>query len=404
MNINYKWLRELTGTELEPREAAERLTMVGLAVDAVHQLENGDHVLEIDLTSNRPDCLSHLGVGRELCVIERKTPPPLSLGRESTNTSQRAASSALVEIRDDRLCPRYAARVIKGVRIAPSPAWLAERLISIGQRPINNVADITNYVMHELGQPLHAFDLSKLHDQRIIVRSALAGETIRTLDGVERKLAPQMLIIADAHRPVAIAGVMGGEETEISAGTQNVLIESAYFNPDSVRQTSRELGLRTEASNRFERGIDYEITVGALNRCVSLITEIAGGDVDGESGKLVDLYPQPPAQVSSSLRIKRVEKLTGLRHVSEAEIERILSALGFERINREDHTETHIYSVPSWRVDVEREEDLIEEVARHVGYDQIISTLPGARVAGEYQAVRTAPARSAAGSVVRRVR
>src|SRR6266850_4490914 len=245
MLISYNWLRELTGTELTPTELRERLTMVGLAIDAVDEIE-GDSVLDVEVPSNRPDCLSHIGIAREVAVIEKsKVQSPKS---KVPTTEGKASDFAKVEIKDPDLCPRYTARIVRGVKIGPSPDWLAKRLAEIGQRPINNVADITNYVLHELGQPLHAFDLAKLLEQRIIVRRAVAGEKLKTLDGVERALDSEMLVIADAAKAVAVAGVMGGEETEISTETTDVLIESAYFNPDSVRHTARKLGMDREAS------------------------------------------------------------------------------------------------------------------------------------------------------------
>ncbi|HEX7956970.1 MAG TPA: phenylalanine--tRNA ligase beta subunit-related protein, partial [Pyrinomonadaceae bacterium] len=249
MDISYNWLRELTDVPLTPRELAERLTMAGLAVDAVKE-EGGDFVLDIDLTSNRPDCLSHLGVAREAAALTGAAVRLPDLTARSVGG--RAEEFTHVEIEDAGLCPRYAARVVRGVKIGPSPEWLVKRLHAIGQRPINNVADITNFVMHEMGQPLHAFDLAKLAERRVVVRRARAGEKLRTLDGVERDLDAQMLVIADAVRAVAVAGVMGGEETEISDATADVLVESAYFDPQSVRRTSKALGLSTEASYRFE--------------------------------------------------------------------------------------------------------------------------------------------------------
>ncbi|HVG37800.1 MAG TPA: phenylalanine--tRNA ligase subunit beta, partial [Pyrinomonadaceae bacterium] len=362
MNISYNWLKELTPTRLAPRELAERLTMVGLAVDAVHQVGD-DHVLEIDLTSNRPDCLSHLGVARETAAIEGET---LEVPEMNVSAGRTTEDSATVEIRDPELCPRYAVRVVRGVRVAPSPSWLAERLKSIGQRPINNVADITNYVMNELGQPLHAFDLATLIEGRIVVRRATEGETLKTLDGVERKLNDEMLIIADAGRAVAVAGVMGGEETEISAATRDVLIESAHFNPESVRRTSKTLNLRTEASARFERGVDYEGVVRALDRCVSLIVELAGGVADEET---IDVYPRELPRREVTLRPARIEQLTGLQNVAATSVAEILQSLGFVLLKAPSSSLSYV--VPSWRFDVSREEDLIEEVARHVGYDKI---------------------------------
>ena len=228
MLISYNWLRELTDTTATPLDLRERLTMVGLAIDAVEETE-GDSVLDVEVPSNRPDCLSHIGIAREVSVIEKsKVQSPKS---KVAKTEGKAEDFTSVEIRDPDLCPRYAARVVRGVKIGPSPEWLAKRLGEIGQRPINNVADITNYVLHEMGQPLHAFDLAKLAEHKIVVRRAQAGEKLKTLDGVERALDPQMLVIADAKEPVALAGVMGGLDSEISDATTDVLIESAYFNP-----------------------------------------------------------------------------------------------------------------------------------------------------------------------------
>jgi phenylalanyl-tRNA synthetase beta chain len=377
MLISYNWLRELTDTALTPLELRERLTMVGLAIDAVEEIE-GDFVIDVEVPSNRPDCLSHIGIAREVSVIEKsKVQTPKS---KVFKTEGRAADLTAVEIRDEDLCPRYAARIVRGVKIAPSPAWLAKRLGEIGQRPINNVADITNYVLHEFGQPLHAFDLAKLTERRIIVRRANAGEKLTTLDGVDRKLDPQMLVIADAVQPVALAGIMGGLDSEISLTTTDVLIESAYFNPDSVRRTARELGMDTEASRRFERGADCENVLNAQARCVELICEIAGGVASEDA---IDVYPNPLLARAIAFRPARVESLTSLR-VELDEMRRILTALGF----REEELQANgplTFVVPSWRIEVGIEEDLIEEVARHVGYDKIASELPPSNFAGEYQ-------------------
>ncbi len=397
MNISYNWLRELTNTSLAPRELAERLTMLGLAVEGVHEAGD-DYVLDVDLTSNRPDCLSHLGVAREVAALENlRVRLPESKPKP---VAQLAEEFASVNILDADLCPRYAARVVRGVKIAPSPDWLVKRLEAIGQRAINNVADITNYVLHEMGQPLHAFDLAKLEKSRIVVRRAEPGEKLKTLDGVERELDTQMLVIADAVRAVALAGVMGGEDSEISDATEDVLIESAYFNPDSVRRTARILGMRTEASNRFERGTDYAGVLRAQERCVALICELAGG-VATENA--IDVYPRPLQQPIVSLRPERVEALTGLR-VPTAEIERILTGLGFAECAAASTSEdawsfrdgipeempVNLYSqmsfvAPTWRVDIEIEEDLVEEVARHTGYGKIATELPASGIAGEYQ-------------------
>ena len=381
MLISYNWLRELTDTALTPAELRERLTMVGLAIDAVEEID-GDSVLDVEVPSNRPDCLSHIGIAREVAVIDNsKVQSPKS---KVYKTEGMAAELAAVEIADAVLCPRYATRVVRGVKIGPSPEWLVKRLGEIGQRSINNVADITNYVLHEMGQPLHAFDLSKLAEQRIVVRRAQAGEKLKTLDGVDRLLDPEMLVIADAQRPTALAGIMGGLDSEISDSTTDVLIESAYFNPDSVRRTARKLGMDTEASRRFERGADCENVLVAQARCVELICELAGGVATED---VIDVYPIPTPAVRVEFRPANVRNRTSIQ-VDEAEMNRILLALGFapdELSGKLNTGEARSFVVPSWRVDVSVEEDLIEEIARHVGYDQIGSELPPSNMSGEYQ-------------------
>jgi phenylalanyl-tRNA synthetase beta chain len=376
MYISYEWLKELTDTKLSPAELRERLTMVGLAIDAVEE-HNGDAVIDVEVPSNRPDCLSHVGIAREVSVIEKghvRLP-----GSEAPGTDGRAADFTSVKIVDPDLCPRYAARLVRGVKIGPSPDWLVKRLETIGQRPINNVADVTNYVLHELGQPLHAFDFEKLSGRRIIVRRANAGEKLKTLDGVERTLTNDMLVIADAEKGVALAGIMGGQDSEISTQTTDVVIESAYFAPQSVRQTARKLGMDTEASRRFERGADPEGVLRAQQRCIELICELAGGVATEDA---IDVYPKPFSECVVDLHPERIPALTSLL-VDNDEIVRILTGLGFERTTQsEDRMK---FKVPSWRVDVDQEEDLVEEVARHTGYDKIGSELPPSSHSGEYQ-------------------
>lgn len=375
MFISYNWLRELTGTRLSPEEIRDRLTNVGLAVDAV-EARGDDSVIDVEVPSNRGDCLSHVGIARELAVIEKsKVESPKS---KVEKTAGKTGEFASVEILDPDLCPRYSARSVRGVKIAPSPEWLVKKLEAIGQRPINNVADVTNYVLHEVGQPLHAFDLAKLAEKSIVVRRATGGEMLKTLDGVERKLDSEMLVIADAGRAVAVGGVMGGEDSEISNSTTEVLIESAYFNASSVRRTAKLLGLHTEASHRFERGTNPEGVLDALNRCVSLICELAGGIATEDA---IDVYPNPVMTRSVNLRPHRVEAITSLR-VEENEARRILTALGFNLLGEQNAALT--FEVPSWRHDISIEEDLVEEVARHTGYDRIKTALPPASFAGEY--------------------
>ncbi len=376
MKISYNWLGELVKLTLNPKELAERLTMAGLAVEAVERIGD-DHILDFDLTSNRPDALSHLGIAREAALIcgTALTPRAVTL----TEGDELADAAASVEILDADLCPRYAARVVRGVKVAPSPKWLVDRLESIGQRSVNNVADITNFVMFEMNQPTHAFDLNLLHGHRIIVRRPRAGEQITTLDGITRELASETLIIADADRPVAIAGVMGGADTEISESTKDVLIESAYFNPASIRHTARVLGMDTEASYRFARGADFEGQVRAADRVAQMSSEIAGGQVLKGA---IDVYPAPITRDAVSLRESRIERLTGLK-VSIDRAADILRALEF-KVERDAEKKQLRAAAPSFRVDISREEDLVEEVARHVGYDLVDVTLPMWSGAGKY--------------------
>src|ERR1044072_6928252 len=376
MFISYEWLKKLTDTKLTPAELRDRLTMVGLAIDAVEE-HNGDAVIDVEVPSNRPDCLSHVGIAREVSVIEKghvRLPEP-----KAPKTDGRAGDFTSVEIKDSDLCPRYAARLVRGVKIGPSPDWLIKRLETIGQRPINNVADVTTYVLHELAQPLHAFDFEKLGGRRIVVRRASAGEKLKTLDGVERTLTNDMLVIADAEKAVALAGIMGGEDSEISTQTTDVLIESAYFAPQSVRQTARKLGMDTEASRRFERGADPNGALRAQQRCVELICELAGGVATEEA---IDVYPQPFSERVVGLHPGRIPALTSLS-VEAGEIVRILTGLGFERTA--ESADRMSFKVPSWRVDVEQGEDLVQEVARHIGYEKIGSELPPSSHSGEYQ-------------------
>lgn len=371
MNISYNWLKDLVEVDLSPQELATKLTSVGLAVEGTHA-SGDDFVFDVDLTSNRPDCLSHLGVSREIATIENVN---LKI-KNSEDQSPKTEDQNLVSIQDADLCNRFTARVIRNVKIAPSPEWLIKRLEAIGERAINNVADITNYVMHELGQPMHSFDLNKLKENRIVVRRARNGETITTLDEVERKLDETMLAICDAEKPVAIAGVMGGLDSSITGETTDVLLEVAYFNRANIRQTSRNLKLSTEASHRFERGVDIENLIRASNRATELICDMAGGI----AGEFVDVYPTKfqPNEIESNDVQSAVKRLTGLE-VGKEEILQILKALGIEQ-----KSET-IFVSPSWRYDISIEEDLVEEVARIVGYDKIGEELPASGSAGEYQ-------------------
>lgn len=383
MNISYNWLKDLIDVDLSPEETASALTRVGLAVEGIHAFGD-DQVFDIDLTSNRPDCLSHLGVARELRVITRKEFPEKAQSRDEGATQAVPFPVLLapdvVKIEDPELCYRFTARMIRGVKIGPSPEWLVRRLEAVGERSVNNVADITNYVMLELGHPMHAFDLDKLAEKRIVVRRAKAGEMLTTLDEVERKLDESMLMICDTERPVAVGGVMGGLDSSITENTVNVLLEVAYFDRESVRHTSRKLGLVTEASYRFERGVDIENLSRASDRAANLIVELAGGQID----EFIDVYPnrQTTARVASLNISWAVKRLTGLE-VPTRECVRILNSLGIASEGQEDRS--LLFTSPTWRHDIAIEEDLVEEVARHAGYELIADELPPAFGAGEYQ-------------------
>ena len=340
-------------------------TSLGTTLSEALRLD--DVVFELEITPNRPDCLSLIGVARE---IQAETGNPLKLPTvdlKENKTDIRELTSVTIDAPD--LCPRYAARVIQGVKVGESPAWLQQRLESVGVGVINNIVDITNFVLMEYGQPLHAFDYHKLSENRIVVRRAADGEQLTTLDEVERELTADMLVIADAEKSVALAGIMGGYDSEITETTCDVLLESAYFNPSSVRATAKALGISTEASYRFERGADPGVVIAALDRAAELITELAGGTVcEG----VVDVYPgqQPLTQIQ--LRPERVNFVLGTT-IETVEMVQILNRLNFDV---ETSRAVYQVTVPTFRSDVTREIDLIEEIARVYGYDNIPTTLP----------------------------
>jgi len=322
-----------------------------------------DFVLDINITPNRADAFSHIGVCRDLAALfnsELKIPEI-----DFTESQKKSSDFASVEINNETGCPRYVAKVILGVEIKESPEWLRKSLKNIGLRPINNIVDVTNFVLHEIGQPLHAFDLDKLSGKKIIVRNAADGEKFATLDSKERVLSAADLMICDAEKPVAIAGVMGGENSEVTISTKNILIESAYFNPSTIRKTSKRLGLSTDASTRFERGCNPEIVVWAANRAAQLIQQIAGGEI--LSG-VIDVYPNKLQKKFVKLRISRIKKVMGISIPMNDSIN-ILSKLGLNSTSID--ADTISVEVPSYRPDIEREIDLIEEVARIYGFDNV---------------------------------
>jgi phenylalanyl-tRNA synthetase beta chain len=379
MKIVYNWLKEFVDATAPAAELRSRLSLAGVAVDSVEESAAGP-VLDAEITANRPDCLGHYGMAREVAAIYRlpvKAPQP-----KLKEAAIKASDATRVEIELPELCGRYTARVMRGVKIQPSPDWLRQRLEAIGQNSINNVVDVTNYVMFELGQPMHAFDLDKLSERRIVVRRARAGEKIRTLDGVERALTKDMCVIADASRALAIAGVMGGSESEIGFASRNILLESAWFDPITVRRTSKALGLRTEASYRFERGADPEMAELASRRAAELIQQLGGGEI---LAGVVDVYPGRAPAPSIELSRKELLRVMGA-DVPDRDIEEILAALGFHPSRTDAHRGTpgSLLAVwqctqPSWRRDAARGIDLIEEVARHYGYDKFPPRLPPAK-------------------------
>jgi phenylalanyl-tRNA synthetase beta chain len=379
VKVLYNWLKEFVEANAPATELRSRLSMAGTSIDSVEESSAGP-VLDAEITINRPDLLSHVGIAREVAALYGLSLK--SIQPKLKESSEPAAKIPRVEIEAADLCARYTARIIRGVKVQPSPDWLRQRLEALGQSSINNVVDVSNYVMLELGQPLHAFDLDKLAEKRIVVRRAKPGETIRTLDGIERKLSREMCLICDARSPVAIAGVMGGANSEISFSTKNLLIESAWFDPISVRRTSKALVLRTEASMRFERGADIVMAEFASRRAAELVQQLAGGEA--LSG-VVDVYPNPEPLRKIELSRKELLRVMGA-DIPDREIEKILSALGFaparvdaNRGSADSLVATWNCTAPSWRGDVTREIDLIEEVARLYGYDKFPARLPPAK-------------------------
>jgi phenylalanyl-tRNA synthetase beta chain len=369
MKISPQWLRDFVDVPVDYHRLAEELTLVGVAVEGISG-DGENTVFEMEITTNRPDAMNHYGVAREVSAlydlplrpIEPK--PPLSEGK----------SEVTIEIQEPELCPRFTAREIRGVTVEPSLPHVAGRLRLLDQRPISNAVDATNYVLWESGKPTHVFDLDLLEGRRLVIRKARSGETLKTLDGVERKLSPEDLVVADAKKPVGLAGVMGGFDTMITEKTKNILIESAWWDPVKVRRMSKRHGLHTDASHRFERGADFESTVGSTNRVAELILESRGvcgcgtliGDVIDVVARRLDLAPV-------ELDLREVQRILG-ENLSTLEISRILTRLGFMLLP--DGEDTYLVHVPSWRLDIEREIDVIEELARLHGYDKFPNTLP----------------------------
>ena len=365
MKISHHWLRDFVDLPVDYLRLADELTLAGVAVEGISG-EGDNTVFEMEITTNRPDAMNHYGVAREasalydlpLRPIEPKLPP--SQGK----------SDVTIEIQEPEMCPRFTAREIREVTVKPSLPNIARRLQLLDQRPISNAVDATNYVLWESGKPTHVFDLDLLEGRRLVIRRAQDGETLKTLDDVERKLSTDDLVVADAKKPVGLAGVMGGFDTMITERTKNILIESAWWDPVTVRRMSKRHGLHTDASHRFERGADFESTVVSTNRVAELILNSGGGTLIGD---VIDVIARQLDLAPVELDLREVQRILG-EELSTLEISRILTRLGFTVLPGGE--DTYLVHIPSWRLDIEREIDIIEELARLHGYDKFPNTLP----------------------------
>jgi len=369
MKFDLGWMQSFLEEEVEADTLAEALTHCGFLVETRDRVDSGE-VWDMEATTNRPDVMCHRGMAREAAVATDNTLRPLATAVEEGRDL--SADLASVEIQAPELCRRYVARVLRGVKLVESPKWLRDRLENCGVRPINAVVDATNYVLLETGQPLHAFDLSLLEGRRIIVRRANEGEVLETLDGVERKLRVEDLVIADGVKPVALAGIMGGANSEISEETVDILLESAHFEAIPIRRSARRLGMHTEASHRFERGTDPEIVRAASDRAAALIAELTGAVI---CRGVIDVYPRPWTPVGLEIDSEKLSEFAGVE-ISTEKAARIFDGLEFKP--RVEASRIQV-EVPSFRVDVEIEADLFEEVIRHVGYAAVPAVLPTLR-------------------------
>ena len=365
MKVTYNWLKDFADIKIPAAELAEKLTMAGLEVKSVEE-KAGDFIFEIEITSNRPDWLSVVGVAREAAALANKKLKSPQV--KNTKGPARGKEKFAIEVEDKKDCPVYTARIIRNVKVGPSPEWLKDRLELVGLRSVNNVVDITNYVLFELGEPLHAFDLDKLSGQKIIIRRARNNESLATIDGQVRKLGADIMVIADEQKPVAVAGVMGGKDTEVIESTRDILLEAAIFNPVIVRRGRQKLGMNSDASYRFERGIDPQIVEAASLRASQLIVECCGGKevCAASSGDLA------AKTLKVDFSLGAIKKYLGI-DIPATRVKNILISLGF-KIKARSKTVLAL-SVPSWRLDVKAEIDLVEEVARIYGFENIPATL-----------------------------
>ncbi len=380
MKLSPSWIRDFVDLPVDYARLADELTLSGVAVEGISG-EGENTVFEMEITTNRPDAMNHYGVAREASALYDLPLKPL----DTKLPSSQGKSEVTIDIQDPELCPRFTAREIRGVTIKASPDNIANRLQLLGHRAINNAVDATNYVLWESGKPTHVFDLDLLEGRKLIIRKARSGETLKTLDGVERKLSTEDLVVADAAKPVGLAGVMGGFDTMITEKTKNILIESAWWDPVTVRRMSKRHGIHTDASHRFERGADFEATVPSTNRVAELILASGGGVSMGEAsmggtsvggtliGGVIDVIARKIDLAPVEIDLREVHRILG-ENLGALEVIRILSRLGFTVLAGRE--ESYLVHIPSWRLDVEREIDVIEEIARLHGYDKFANTLP----------------------------
>jgi phenylalanyl-tRNA synthetase beta chain len=384
MKISLEWLKDYLDLGLPLPQLITRLTMIGLVAESWEE-KNGDVVLDVETYANRPDTLGHLGLAREMAVmLDLPLKEPQATPAE---LPEKLSDLVDVQIWDEDLCPRYSGLVVKGLQVGPSPDWLRRRIEAMGLNTVNNVVDVSNHVLFATAQPIHAFDLDKLAGRKIIIRRAKKGERLLALDGSDLSLEPDMLVIADEARPVALAGIIGGQETAVSDSTRDVFIESAFFDPISVRKTRKALGLQTDASYRFEREADISFPPQAARLAASQLAAFGGKTAQG----LVDIYPRPRKNRELMLRHKRVADLLGVE-VEAGFIKKVLTGLGFEL--RAEPKNSWLVKVPFYRVDTEREADLIEDIARFFGYDRIPTVLPPLKVIERYPQDESKPERT----------
>src|SRR5689334_1987720 len=369
MKLSANWIRNFVDLTVDDHRLAEDLTDVGIGVEGI--LGSGaDTVYEVEIGTNRPDAMNHYGVAREAAAIYDLPLKPLSA--LSPSASAKSGSAFPITVEEPSLCPRFSARVIRNTKITTSPEKIAHRLQLLDQRPISNAVDATNYVLWQIGKPTHVFDADLLEGGQIIVRKARVGETLKTLDGVERKLTTEDLVVCDAKKPVGLAGVMGGYDTMITEKTRNIVIESAWWDPGIVRKMSRRHALHTDASHRFERGADFESTVLSCDLVAQMILDSGGGELVGD---VVDVISKRMDQAPVILHVSEVRRILG-EGLDAGLIFRLLKRLGFNLIPEGQGDAQFRVQIPSWRLDVEREIDVIEEVARMHGYDKFENTLP----------------------------